>query len=95
MRRLHGNSRVPGEPPAGAVAVGFAPPEEGPSLLLTIDEVAMLVRMSTRNIQRWKSAGWFPKEVNIGGSVRWRRADIVAWVAAGCPKLENGLWPSP
>ncbi len=58
-------------------------------LLLTIKEVSLLVNFSPRKIQRWKCVGWFPKEIIIGGNVRWRCADIEGWVAEGCPKLDN------
>lgn len=56
---------------------------EGP-LLLTVEEVRKLIGLSVRQIHRLKSLGTFPKEVRIGGSVRWRRVDIEEWVAAGC-----------
>lgn len=87
--RVNGDGRDPLTAHAGPMLEGFSSPDDSPSLLLTIDDVAHLVRMSIRQIQRWKSAGWFPQELNIGGNVRWRRADIEAWVAAGCPKLGN------
>lgn len=64
-------------------------PEEE-SLLLTVDDVARLLKVSVRSVYRLKSAGYLPKATEVLGSTRWRRADIVAWVAAGCPRRENG-----
>lgn len=63
-------------------------PEKG-ALLLTIEDVSQLVGISVRQIQRLKSLGQFPKEIRIGGSVRWRRVDIEHWVADGCPTLDS------
>lgn len=59
------------------------------SLLLKIEDVATLLRMSVRSVNRLRSAGDLPDPVELLSSVRWRRADIEAWVAAGCPKHEN------
>jgi predicted DNA-binding transcriptional regulator AlpA len=60
-------------------------------LLLPIEDVALILAVSIRSVQRLNSAGDLPEPVLIRGSVRWRRADIEAWVAAGCPKRENKL----
>ncbi len=73
----------------GTQASLVAKPTDERALLLTIEEVSRLIGLSVRQIQRLKSLGQFPKEVRIGGSVRWRRSDIVQWVADGCPKLDN------
>ncbi|HMO85636.1 MAG TPA: AlpA family phage regulatory protein [Lacipirellulaceae bacterium] len=64
-------------------------PTDEPALLLDVEEVSQLVGISVRQVQRLKSLGQFPKEVRLGGSVRWRRSDIEQWVADGCPKLDN------
>jgi predicted DNA-binding transcriptional regulator AlpA len=87
--RLNGNSRGPHRPPGGPSDVAIASPERDFPLLLTAGEVARLLNISERSVFRLRSAGDLPKEVEVLGSVRWRRADIEAWVAAGCPKREN------
>lgn len=73
----------------GTQASLVATPTDERALLLAVEEVSQLVGISVRQVQRLKSLGQFPKEVRIGGSVRWRRSDIVQWVADGCPKFEN------
>jgi excisionase family DNA binding protein len=55
------------------------------SLLLTADEVAQLLGISTRTLWRLCSAGRCPPPLRIGGNTRWRRAEVECWVAEGCP----------
>ncbi len=88
-RRLSGTGQGRfNSPPAPPVVSSAASWNEKP-LLLTIEEVSQLIGLSVRQIHRLKSLGGFPKEVRIGGSVRFRRQDIEEWVADGCPKLDN------
>lgn len=54
-------------------------------VLLTADETAQLVAVSTRTLWRLLSAGKFPRPVRVGGSTRWRRAEVEKWVCEGCP----------
>ena len=54
-------------------------------------EVALLARLTGRSVRSlWRdlSAGRLPPPVRIGGSIRWRRDDILAWIASGCPEQE-------
>ncbi len=64
--------------PTGATA----PPQP---LLVDIHALAGLLDRSVASLERDQAAGRLPAPVRIGGSKRWRRADIEAWVAAGCP----------
>jgi predicted DNA-binding transcriptional regulator AlpA len=36
---------------------------------------------SLRSISRWVKAGTFPAPLRVGRWLRWRRADVDAWVA--------------
>jgi predicted DNA-binding transcriptional regulator AlpA len=60
-------------------------PETGEGLLIDIDQLSALLRRSVASLERDQKAGRLPAQVYVGGSKRWRRAEIVAWVAAGCP----------
>ena len=56
-----------------------------PPLLITADEVAGMLDISTRTLWRLVSSKKVVPPVKLGGSTRWRRADVEAWVASGCP----------
>jgi predicted DNA-binding transcriptional regulator AlpA len=55
------------------------------SWLLSIRHLAELLELSIRSVHRMNSAGRLPRPVRLGGSVRWRRDEVVRWIAAGCP----------
>jgi predicted DNA-binding transcriptional regulator AlpA len=61
------------------------PDPPGQSLLLSVRDLARLLGRSVPSLDRDDAAGRLPAPVRIGGSKKWRRAEIVAWVAAGCP----------
>ena len=48
--------------------------------LLTIDDVAKLVRTGARTIRRWRREGKLPPALHFGGLVRWRKPDIERWI---------------
>lgn len=56
-----------------------------PPLLLNAAEVGRLCGISTATVWRWDAAGWLPRPVRLGGTTRWRAADLAAWTDAGCP----------
>jgi predicted DNA-binding transcriptional regulator AlpA len=63
-------------------------PSDTPSLLLSARMLAKRLAVSVRTLWRLRSSGKLPEPVRLGGAVRWRAADIDAWVAAGCPDLQ-------
>jgi predicted DNA-binding transcriptional regulator AlpA len=58
----------------------------GPELLRR-DGVAELLGMSYSTVGRMSRRGLIPAPVRLGGTGNplWRRAELRAWVAAGCP----------
>lgn len=54
-------------------------------MLINAAELAKILCLSERTLYRLKSAGQLPSPIYLGGSVRWRHAEILAWVADGCP----------
>ncbi|WP_231592732.1 helix-turn-helix transcriptional regulator [Pelagovum pacificum] len=48
-----------------------------------LSERALAARwvLSTRTLQRWRSDGYGPAFLNIGGSIRYRLGDILAYEA--------------
>jgi excisionase family DNA binding protein len=55
-------------------------------LLVTAQDLARLLKVSTRTLWRLLSGGELPKPVRFGGTVRWRLDEIRKWIADGCPK---------
>jgi predicted DNA-binding transcriptional regulator AlpA len=55
------------------------------ALLIDIRQLAALLSRSVASLERDQAAGRLPAPVRVGGSKRWRRAEVEAWVAAGCP----------
>lgn len=59
--------------------------DPGPSLLIDIAVLAVLLDRSEASLERDIPAGRLPAPVWLGGSRKWRRKEIEHWVDAGCP----------
>lgn len=57
--------------------------------LLTVDDLAALLKVSNRTVWRMRSAGQLPNPIRIGGGVRWRQPEIEAWIEQGCPDQQT------
>jgi excisionase family DNA binding protein len=66
-----------------------------PSGLMTIREVAAFLGRSQASLYRDLKEGRLPSPVALGGSKRWRRSELRAWVKANCPARSawEGRWP--
>lgn len=65
-------------------AVVHAMPAAAPREYLSPAQVAELLGLSTRTLWRWRCRGTGPAWSRCGDrAVRYRRADVDAWVAAG------------
>ena len=53
-----------------------------PRALLYEEEAADFLKLSARTLQAWRCAGRGPAFVRAGRAVRYRRADLVAWIDA-------------
>jgi len=62
------------------------------SELLTTKQVAKLLGIGERTLWRWSHSGRAPSPIKFGGSrkaaVRYRRAELLDWIAAGCPRVD-------
>jgi excisionase family DNA binding protein len=66
-----------------------APAESSP--LLLIAELAGLLRVDRRTVERWASRNIIPGRVQLGRRlVRYRRVDVEKWIAEGCPLPPQG-----
>jgi excisionase family DNA binding protein len=57
--------------------------------LFPILEVAELCSCSERHVRRLADAGRMPAPIRLGALVRWRRDEILEWIAAGCPDMRK------
>jgi DNA-binding transcriptional MerR regulator len=58
-----------------------------PDDLLTPKEAAMLARISPRTLRRYRQLGQGPRVTGyVGRSPRFRRADVLAWIAESRPE---------
>ena len=83
---------LPGPVPGEQSAPTKPTPERLPDdkrLLIDTKEVAKLLKLGDRTIWGMSHSGRMPAPIKIGGAVRWNRAEIEAWVAAGCPAVER------
>jgi excisionase family DNA binding protein len=56
--------------------------------LLDVKSVAALLGgCSVRHIYRLADAGRMPRPIKLGTLVRWNRALLSEWLAAGCPSV--------
>ncbi len=59
------------------------------SPLLSARKAAALCSLGLSTWWRYHSAGKIPSPVRIGGSVRWRHAELHDWMDANCPPREK------
>lgn len=52
---------------------------------LTVDEVAAWLRVSRQSLYHWHSHGGGPPCQKVAGRLRYTRAGVEKWVAAGAP----------
>ena len=50
-----------------------------------VDAIAELLGCSSRHVRRMADSGAMPLPIHLGQLVRWRKADVDQWLAAGCP----------
>lgn len=60
--------------------------------LLSAEDLAREIGCSVRSVRRLDQEGRLPRPVHVGRMVRWRRAEVFAWLAADCPPRESWVW---
>ena len=51
--------------------------------MFTIQEVANKFKVTPRTVRRWINLGIFPRPLKIGGTIRYRQADLDQFTASG------------
>lgn len=59
------------------------------SVLLDVQEVAEILKCSTRTVYRFADGGLMPRPTKLGALVRWNRAELEAWIADGCKPVRK------
>ena len=62
---------------------------EGESLLISRAKAAMLLDVSVATLDRMQASGKLPRPLPINGGIRYRREDLVRWIALGCPSRKE------
>ncbi|HUE71430.1 MAG TPA: helix-turn-helix domain-containing protein [Pirellulaceae bacterium] len=57
--------------------------------LLDVREVSAICHCSVRHVYRMADAGKMPPPVKLGALVRWRAAEVEAWIAGGCRPVRS------
>ncbi|TXH13088.1 MAG: DNA-binding protein [Hyphomicrobiaceae bacterium] len=57
--------------------------------LLTTKQAAELLGLGERTLWRYSNSGRAPAPIRIGSTVRYRRAELLEWIADGCPAIKR------
>lgn len=80
-RRLHASQ--------GALFGGKDRPEDI-GLLIDTRTAAKMLNVSLSTVYAMHYSGKMPNVVRIGRAIRWRHAELIEWVNAGCPPCIDG-----
>ena len=53
--------------------------------LLKTSQVAELLNVDRTTLWKWYTKGRFPRPVKVGGTSRFRRSEVEAWIASRSP----------
>jgi len=59
------------------------------ALAVNARQAAAMLNVSVRQLWRLNSTGRLPRPIRLGHCVRWRRAELEAFVQAGAPTREK------
>ncbi len=58
--------------------------------LLTVDDVARVLQVSTRSVRRLVDEGHCPPPVKVSRRlIRWEPKAVHEWIASGCPRCRK------
>jgi predicted DNA-binding transcriptional regulator AlpA len=61
----------------------------GAAEMLDSKGVATMLGCSPRHAVRMADTGRMPRPIKLGALTRWRRTEIEAWIADGCPRVRR------
>ena len=59
------------------------------SIAISAKQLSQLLGVSIRQVWRLSATAKLPKNLRLGGSVKWSRAEIIQWFEAGCPDRQT------
>ena len=59
--------------------------------LLTVEQVAQLLKLSRRTVWSLRDRGMIPAPRKISGAVRFVRSELETWVAEKCPRCRPAV----
>lgn len=59
------------------------------ALMLGVEEVAQTLGVSVKHVRRMADSGRMPRPIRLGRLLKWNRATIESWCAAGCPLIDR------
>lgn len=74
-----------------ALLLGKVPATAG--LLIDKKIMSELLNVSARTLSRLDDLKAIPEPVRLGSMIRWRLAEVLAWMDAGCPLRRNWTYP--
>jgi excisionase family DNA binding protein len=57
--------------------------------LLTVDDVAAMLRISTRTVRRMADSGQMPRPLRLSSCLRFKRSDIDQWIQDDCLRVDR------
>lgn len=72
------------------ITTGVETPPALPAVLMTIEDLAAILGCSPRHIRRLVNSNRIPRPIKLGALLRWIKADVDRWIAAGCPNCRKG-----
>jgi predicted DNA-binding transcriptional regulator AlpA len=73
------------------VSTSALSPTAAAAALIDKPAAAALLGVSPRHIDRLRGRRAMPPPVRLGRLVRWSRAELIDWIAAGCPTVRAGV----
>jgi len=59
------------------------------SIAISAKQLSRLLGVSLRQVWRLNATAKLPKNIRLGGSRKWSRAEIMRWFEAGCPDRQT------
>jgi excisionase family DNA binding protein len=60
-----------------------------PSDLMSVQDLAEYLGVARQTIYQWRYQGFGPDSVRVGGAVRYRRAEVDAWLEAHAERRQG------